>query len=202
MSSKNSKGAVFTGLVAALAASSCCIPPIIAAIAGIGGASSSMSWVEPFRPYLIGLAVVAIGYAWYSHLKQKKEDDCGCSIGKPKWYQTRTFLVSMTVFAVLSISLPYYSGIFYSDNKKEVIVSDQSNVETIEIKIDGMTCNACQEHVDHAVNELNGIISINTSYSKANTIVEFDSEQTSQEKIEKAVNSTGYTVKQTINITQ
>ena len=72
---KNSKGAVATGIIAALAASSCCIPPVIAAIAGVGGAAGSLSWMEPLRPYLIGLAVVAIGYAWYNHLKPKKEDD-------------------------------------------------------------------------------------------------------------------------------
>jgi mercuric ion transport protein len=54
MKSQHNKKAVYTGVVAALAASSCCIPPVIAAIAGVGGISSSMSWMEPFRPYLIG----------------------------------------------------------------------------------------------------------------------------------------------------
>ena len=74
---KSSKGAVTTGVIAALAASSCCIPPVIAAIAGVGGAAGSLSWMEPLRPYLIGLAILAIGYAWYTHYKTKKEDDCG-----------------------------------------------------------------------------------------------------------------------------
>ena len=96
MTQENSKKAVITGVIAALAASSCCIPPIIAAVAGIGGASSSLSWMEPFRPYLIGIAVIAIGYAWYAHLKPKKADDCGCEIEKPKFYQKRSFLIGMT----------------------------------------------------------------------------------------------------------
>ena len=61
MSQEKSKKAVITGAIAALAASSCCILPIIAAIAGIGGASSSLSWMEPLRPYSIGTAVIAIG---------------------------------------------------------------------------------------------------------------------------------------------
>ena len=67
MENKNSKGAVTTGILAAIAASSCCIPPVVAAIAGAGGASTNLSWMEPFRPYLIGLTIVAIGYAWYSY---------------------------------------------------------------------------------------------------------------------------------------
>ncbi len=191
MSTTKSKGAVFTGVLAAIAASSCCISPVIAAIAGAGGASSSLSWMEPYRPYLIGLAVLAIGYAWYAHPRSKQEDDCGCDIEKPKWYQTRTFLISMTIFAILSISFPYYSGVFFSDNSK-VVVAKQENTQKVEVQIEGMTCDACQNHVDHAVNELDGIVSIETSYPNGNSIIRFDKTQTNQEEIKKAVESTGY----------
>lgn len=197
MSTTKSKGVVFTGVIAAIAASSCCIPAVIAAIAGAGGASSSLSWMEPYRPYLIGLAVLAIGYAWYSHLKPKEDDDCGCAIEKPKWYQTRTFLISMTIFAALSISFPYYSGIFFPDNAK-VVVADEANIEKLEVKIEGMTCDACQNHVNHAVNDLEGIVSIETSYDKGNSVIEYDKTKTNQDEIKKAVESTGYTATELI----
>lgn len=197
MSTTKSKGVVFTGVIAAIAASSCCIPAVIAAIAGAGGASSSLSWMEPYRPYLIGLAVLAIGYAWYSHLKPKEDDDCGCAIEKPKWYQTRTFLISMTIFATLSISFPYYSGIFFPDNAK-VVVADEANIEKLEVKIEGMTCDACQNHVNHAVNDLEGIVSIETSYDKGNSVIEYDKTKTNQDEIKKAVESTGYTATELI----
>jgi len=191
---KNSKGALTTGILAAIAASSCCIPPVIAAIVGVGGAAGTLSWMEPLRPYLIGLAVIAIGYAWYSHLKPKKDDDCGCEIEKPKFYQTKGFLVGITLFAAISITFPYYSGIFFGDNKKEVIVVDKNDIQKINFKIDGMTCDACQNHVNHAVNELPGIIYVKTSYSEGNAVVEFDTTQINIMEIEKAINSTGYKV--------
>ena len=191
---KRSKSGVITGLIAAIAASSCCIPPVIAAIAGVGGASSSLSWMEPFRPYLIGLAIIAIGYAWYTNLKPKEVDDCGCEVDQPKFYQTRGFLIGMTLFAALSIAFPYYSGVFFPDNKKEVVVVDSSSVQKIDIKIEGMTCDACQQHVDHAVNELAGIIDVHTSYENGNAVVKFDGTKTSAEEIKEAVKSTGYNV--------
>lgn len=193
MSTNKPKGALFTGTIAAIAASSCCIPPVIAAIAGAGGATSSMSWMEPYRPYLIVLAVMAIGYAWYSHFKPKNEDDCGCSIETPKWYQTKTFLIGMTLFAALSIGFPYYSGIFFTDNAKNVVVENKTNIETIEVTISGMTCDACQNHVNHAVNDIGGIVDVKTSYTNGNSIIQFDKTKTNQEQIKKAVNSTGYT---------
>lgn len=192
----SSKGAIATGTFVALASSSCCIPPVIAAIAGVSGMGTSLSWIEPYRLYLIGLAVLAIGYAWYAHLKPKKEDDCGCDIEKPKFYQTKGFLIGITAFAIISISFPYYSGIFFSDNKKEVVIGD-SNGQKITIEIEGMTCDACQNHVNHAVNELNGVVNVSSSYADGNAIIEFDSTKTDLKAIENAINSTGYKVTKT-----
>lgn len=189
-----SKNAAYTGLFAAIAASSCCIPPVIALIAGVGGSASALSWMEPFRPYLIGLAAIAIGYAWYAYLKPKKADDC-CEVdAKPKWYQTKGFLVGITLFATVSIAFPYYAHIFYPDNKKEVVIVNQSNIQTLNFDVKGMTCASCEEHVKHAVNELEGIVNVAASYEKANAEVEFDNTKTSKEDIEKAINSTGYKV--------
>ena len=191
---KTSKNAAYTGLFAAVAASSCCIPPVIALIAGVGGSASALSWMEPFRPYLIGLAVVAIGYAWYAYLKPQKEDDC-CEVdAKPKWYQTKGFLIGITLFAAIAIAFPYYSSIFYPDNKKEVIIVNQSDIQTVKFNVQGMTCAGCEETIKHAVNELDGILDVIPSYENENTEVKFDKTKTSKAAIEKAINSTGYKV--------
>ena len=191
---KTSKNAAYTGLFAAVAASSCCIPPVIALIAGVGGSASALSWMEPFRPYLIGLAIVAIGYAWYNYLKPKKAEDC-CEVdAKPKWYQTKGFLIGITLFAAISISFPYYAHIFYPNNKKEVVIINQSDIQTVNFDVQGMTCAGCEESIKHAVNELEGIVNVNASYEKASAEVEFDNTKTTKEQIEKAINSTGYKV--------
>ena len=192
---KTSKNAAYTGLFAAVASSSCCIPPVIALIAGVGGSASALSWMEPFRPYLIGLAIVAIGYAWYNYLKTKKAEDC-CEVdAKPKWYQTKGFLIGITLFAAISISFPYYAHIFYPNtNNKEVIVVSEANVETLNFNIEGMTCSGCEAQVENEVNKLSGIISVSASYDNENATVTFDKSKTSTEDIENAINSTGYRV--------
>jgi len=191
---KTSKNAAYTGLFAAVAASSCCIPPVIALIAGVGGGASALSWMEPFRPYLIGLAILAIGYAWYSYLKTKKAEDCCAVDKKPKWFQTKGFLIGITLFAAVSISFPYYAHIFYPDNKKEIVIINQSDIQTVNFNVQGMTCAGCEESIKHAVNELDGIVSVTPSYEKENTEVKFDKTKISKEDIEKAINSTGYKV--------
>ena len=192
---KTSKKAGFTGLFAAITASACCIPPVIALIVGVGGSASALSWLEPFRPYLIGLAIVAIGYAWYNYFQLKNTEDCECDINeKPKWFQTKGFLIAVTLFAVISITFPYYSHIFYPDNKKEVVVVNESDVNTVNFDVQGMTCASCEEHVKYAVNKLEGIINVDASFENENAIVAFDISKTTIEDIEMAINSTGYKV--------
>ena len=191
MNSNQSKGSIATGIVAALAASSCCIPPLIAGMAGVGGSSMNLSLMEPYRPYLIGLAVIAIAYAWYNHLKPKKVDDCGCDDETTSFLQSRGFLIGMTLFASLSITFPYYSGIFYAHNNAVTTV-DSTHFKKINVLIEGMTCDACEHHVNQAVNELAGIGSVVTYYDEGNSIITFDDSKTTVEKIEEAINSSGY----------
>lgn len=200
---KKSSKLIWTGLLTALASSLCCIAPLLALIAGGTGMASSFSWLTPARPYLIGLTVLVLGYAWLKKLRLLKPtisdtevDNCGCEVenGKTSFMQTKLFLGIVTIFAILVTAFPYFSEIFYPDNKKDIVVVDNNNVHKIVIEIEGMTCDACEQHVDHAVNELSGIVGVTTSYAKGNSIVSFDITKTSTEEIETAVNSTGYTI--------
>lgn len=183
------------GLLTAISASLCCITPILALIAGTSGLASAFSWLEPFRPYLIGVTVLVIGFAWYQKLKSKKEADCDCETEeKPKFMQSKKFLAMVTIFAALMLSFPYYSKVFYPKTDKEIIIVDENNVETVHFSIEGMTCESCAEHINYAINELEGIIKVTVSYEEGYVIVDFDNSITGTKKIEKAINATGYTV--------
>jgi mercuric ion transport protein len=190
------------GLLTAITASLCCITPVLALVAGSSGVASIFSWLDPFRPYLIGLTILVLAFAWYQILKSHKTVDCECETddlptgkaGKPKFIQSKSFLGIVTAFALVMLAFPYYSGIFYPKSEKQIIVVDKSDITKTEFKISGMTCSACQEHINHEVNKLNGILSSKASYENGNAIIEFDQTKTNVTEIEKAINSTGYTV--------
>jgi mercuric ion transport protein len=185
----------FTSILTAITASLCCITPVLALIAGTSGIASTFSWIEPFRPYLIGLTILVLGFAWYQNLKPQKEIDCDCETDeKPKFIQSKMFLGIVTVFTIVMLAFPYYSGIFYPNTEKQIIVVDKSDINTTEFTISGMTCASCEEHVNHEVNKLNGIVNSKVSYENGNAIVEFDKTKTNEMEIEKAINSTGYKV--------
>jgi mercuric ion transport protein len=192
---KSEKQLIRTALLTAITASLCCITPVLALIAGTSGIASTFSWIDPFRPYLIGLTILVLAFAWYQKLKPQKEIDCECDTDeKPKFIQSRKFLGIVTVFAIVMLAFPYYSGVFYPNTEKQIIVIDKLDIKTTEFKISGMTCASCEEHVNHEVNKLNGIVISQASYENGNAIIEFDKTKTNETEIEKAINLTGYKV--------
>ena len=60
---------ISAGLLTAIASSLCCITPVLAIVAGSSGLASTFSWLEPFRPYFIGMTILVLGFAWYQKLK-------------------------------------------------------------------------------------------------------------------------------------
>jgi copper chaperone CopZ/uncharacterized protein (DUF486 family) len=192
---KTDKKLIGAGILTAIAASLCCITPILALIAGTSGLASTFSWLGPFRPYFIGLTILVLGFAWYQKLKPKNQIDCNCDTEeKPKFIQSKIFLGIVTAFAIFMLAFPYYSSIFYPNTEKQIIVVNKSNIQKVEFTISGMTCVSCEEHVNHEVNKLTGIINSNASYENGNAIVEFDNTKTNITEIEKAINSTGYSI--------
>ncbi|WP_010229929.1 mercuric transport protein MerTP [Gillisia marina] len=187
----------FAATLTALAASLCCITPILALVAGTSGVASTFSWMEPFRPYLIGLTLLVLGFAWYQKLKPKTkaEIDCACDDDiQPSFWKSKFFLFLISLFAILMLAFPYYSNIFYSQPNKEIVIVSQSKIEKKIFEVFGMTCLGCEAHVESEVNKLKGIISVKASYDNSNTVVEYDKTKTNEAAVIKAINSTGYKV--------
>ncbi len=192
---KNSKSWV-AGIFAAVAASLCCITPVLAFLGGASGLASSFSWIESYRPYLIGATILIFAFAWYQKLKPQKQVDCDCETGNKKsFWQSKLFLGIVTGVAAIMIAFPYYAKTFYpKPQQTKVIVVDKTNIQQAVFNIKGMTCESCTEHVNSEISKVNGVIEFNTSYENANSTVKFDNSKTSIDSIAIAIKSTGYKV--------
>ena len=166
---------------------------MLALIAGTSGLASTFSWLEPFRPYFIGLTILVLGFAWYQKLKPQKKIDCKCeTTEKPNFMQTKSFLGIITIMTALLLSFPIYAHIFFPKTESKAIITQTSKLHKVEFTIKGMTCSGCEHHVKAEISKLKGIVEVVVSYEKGNAIVKFDNKQTSITEIEKAINSTGY----------
>jgi len=123
---KKNNNLLWTSILTAIGASLCCITPVLALISGVSGIASTFSWLEPLRPYLIGITILVLVFVWYQKLKPKKEIDCDCETEeKTKFIQSKAFLFLVTIFAILMLAFPYYGKIFYPKNEKEIIVVEK-----------------------------------------------------------------------------
>ena len=200
MTTKNNKSWI-AGFFAAIAASLCCITPLLAFLGGTSGLASSFSWIEPYRPYLIGATILIFSFAWYQQLKPQKQVDCDCEAdNKKSFWQSKLFLGIVTVIATLLLAFPYYAKIFYpKPQQTKVIVVDKNNIQTVQLNISGMDCEGCTAHINSELSKVNGVIETNTSYKNANAIIKFDNSKISIDSIANAVNSIGYKVTSIIN---
>lgn len=103
--------------LAALLASSCCVAPLVLALVGISGAwISQLRRLEPYSPWLMSLAVVALAVAAW-RLYRPVANGSACEIGDPACPRVhraarRWFLV-VAVLTLIPILVPIAAPWFY-----------------------------------------------------------------------------------------
>lgn len=183
------------GLFAAFTASLCCIIPLFTIIAGTGSAVSYLNWLEPYRPYIIGLTILLFAIAWYNMLRKKplQQDDCGCENDTTNFMSSKKFLLIVTVISGLLITFPYYSTLLYAgQNATTNINSTPKKLQTVKFAIQGMSCAACTNHIDGGLSGIGGIAKSTTSFETATTLVSYDPDSMSADSISKKIRKIGY----------
>lgn len=186
---------IVVALGAAILSSLCCIVPVLAIVAGTSGLATTITWLEPMRPFLIGATVLVLGLAWFQKLRRRKETQCQCEAGgRLKFVQSKLFLGIVTFFVVTILLFPNYVDLFYPKSERQVTSSGNIHLKTVSIPIEGMTCTGCEAHIEHEVDKLPGVVKSTASYQNGSARVEFDGSMTDLPQIEKAIMSAGYRV--------
>ena len=96
-------------VLAAFAASLCCILPVAVAVLGVGSAALGAK-LEPLRPWFAGLTVLLLGFAFYQAYRPV---ECApgevCAVPASR----RRYRIALWVVAVLALALmafPYYAS--------------------------------------------------------------------------------------------
>ena len=191
----SSKAVAGVGIFAAVAASLCCVTPLLALLAGSSSMAANFSWIAPARPYLIALSIVVLIFAWYQQLKPASNVvDCICEPAtKSAFLKSKSFLSIVTIGAIVMMTLPLYAKMFYPKAKAQVVpVAIINNKVQVSYNIQGMTCEACEEHVNIELSIVKGVVAYATSYANKNSTITFDKSIVDIKKIEAAINNTGY----------
>lgn len=196
---ENNVKLLLTGIIAAVGASLCCVVPVLAVLAGLGGIATTFSWLDPFRPFLLGLTVLLLGLAWYQKVQShKRAAACACEEEKEKssFFQSWKFLSLVTLLAILLLSFPYYAAAFFEEPVKEAaLVAEQGNLQQARLDISGMSCAGCESMVNRTLQSKKGVVEAKTDYAKGFALVRFHPATVSLDSLKAAVESElGYQV--------
>ncbi|WP_455550488.1 mercuric ion transporter MerT [Alloalcanivorax marinus] len=113
--SKTGRGPLAAGGVAALLASACCLGPLVLITLGVSGAwISNLAALEPYRPLFIGVALVAMFFAWRRVFRPVEKCQPGevCAVPRVRTgYKAIFWLVSLLV--LIALVFPYILPLFY-----------------------------------------------------------------------------------------
>lgn len=101
---------LFGSIVAATAASACCIGPVLFTLLGAGALGAAAAQMEVYRPLFLTAAVAMLGGAFYLAYRPAADGRCdaGGTCGPPQRRTVKTALwIAMVLVALLAL-FPYY----------------------------------------------------------------------------------------------
>jgi mercuric ion transport protein len=108
-------GALLAGGLAALLASTCCLGPLVLIMVGVSGAwISNLTVLEPYQPFFIGAAVIALLLAWRRIWRPAAACEPGQVCAIPRVNLTYKVLFGIVVVLVIvALGFPFIAPWFY-----------------------------------------------------------------------------------------
>ncbi|MEW6208697.1 MAG: mercuric transporter MerT family protein [Acidobacteriota bacterium] len=196
---KQDKALFGSAVLAALAASLCCVGPLLFVALGLGTFSAAAAF-EAARPYLLGVAAVLLAFGFYrTYFKREKECASGEACATKPINKVSRLGLWIASVAVLAFAFsPYYAGklaykLQAAGATTETTANEQATTQTT-FKVEGMTCGGCETTVRLALERMPGVRRAEVSYSKGEALVEYDPQATSADNLRKIINQIGYKV--------
>jgi mercuric ion transport protein len=114
-SDKTGSGALLIGGLAAILASTCCLGPLVLVALGLSGAwIGNLTRLEPYRPFFIAGAFIALFFAGRRIFRpaQTCDPDEVCAVPRTRRIYKALF-VTISVLVLIALVFPYVLKFFY-----------------------------------------------------------------------------------------
>ncbi len=112
---RTGSGALFVGGLAAILASTCCLGPLVLVALGLSGAwIGNLTRLEPYRPFFIAGALIALFFAGRHIFRPAQTCNPGevCAVPRTRRIY-KLFFVTVCVLVVIALAFPYVVKFFY-----------------------------------------------------------------------------------------
>lgn len=179
--------------VAAFVASLCCLGPLVLGSVGLGAVL--MATFAPLRPYFltVSAALLVLGF-YFVYRKPRPAEACAeevCAVDS-RTRRAAKPLLWLATLAVLALALfPYYGGRLLPGTAAATPAT-AATLATAELKITGMSCEACAGVVKAKLLQTPGVTAAEVDYAAGRAKVEYDPAKTRPADLVAAINATGY----------
>ena len=198
MNKEKTGWAMIGAVVAAVAASLCCILPVIAVVLGISGFAASQ-FFEQWRPYLLAVTFALLGVGFYLAYRPRRE---ACEVGsvceRPSFVRwNRAILWMVTALVVVLAAFPYYSGRVaraVTKEKSAAQVASAGATTHLILNIEGMDCGACATLIEKNLSKVPGVRQAEVSFEKKQASIQYDPSQVKPLRFVEVIREAGYKV--------
>lgn len=192
--SDNSKPtwSVMAALGAGVLASACCTVPLLLVAMGAGGAwVATFAAFEPFRPMFIVGAFGLIALAAYKEYHATMAPDCKCTITIRDRVRRGLIVAGLLVTIGLVASPTIVRSLAPQEMVAEAGIRKAGSAQVI-LVVDGMTCDACNLTVRHALANLEGVEDAKVTFEPPEAVVVYDPSLVSPDDMRRATTRIGY----------
>lgn len=194
---KKERLAASGAVLAAGAASVCCIGPLLFVVLGFGSFGAAAAF-DPARPYLLAASVLLLAFGFYRAYSRREaasyEPGEACS-AKPSSRMSRVTLWVASMMVLAFAFSPYYVGPparRLTARPAATSAAPQPAAMRATFKVSGMTCAGCETTIRLALEKTAGVKGAEVSYDRGEAVVEYDPAVTTPEKLCDAISETGY----------
>ncbi|GAC1438721.1 MAG: mercuric transport protein MerT [Terriglobales bacterium] len=114
-SDQTGSGALFVGGLAAILASTCCLGPLVLVALGLSGAwIGNLTMLEPYRPFFIAGALVALFFEGRRIFRPAKACKLGAVCAVPKTRRVYKILFGIaSALVLIALVYPYVAKLLY-----------------------------------------------------------------------------------------
>ena len=167
MKNRTSIWATGGALVTAVLSSACCWLPLLLVAFGVSTAGVG-SFVETYRPYLLGATALLIAVAFYLvYFRKQTCEEGDCAAPRPGFEKINRILLWCTAVIVLVFAFfPNLVGTLLGTPSAQSGIIDKTGLTEFVVELEGMTCEACAIPIGKNIQELAGVRFAEVIYTK------------------------------------
>ena len=175
--------------MSALAASLCCLGPLVAAVLGIGGFAAS-SWFAAWRPYFLAASFGLLALAWYLTYRRAPGtcadgESCAPAAGRKG---AKIFLWVVTALAIPAALFPSLLSL----GGTSLATATKADGTELRVRIPSMDCVACAKGIEATLRRTPGVIHATVDYDTKNAVIVFDPQRTTAAELIATIDRTGF----------